>query len=87
MKELPQENSKDEVQIDQLNFEAAFKQLEEIVAVLETEEKSLEDALALFERGQELARRCTELLDGAELRVQVLSGSTLREFNQEAEEI
>ena len=87
MKELPQEKSKDEVQIDQLNYEAAFKQLEEIVAELETEEKSLEDALALFERGQELARRCTELLDGAELRVKVLSGSTLREFNQEAEEI
>ena len=87
MKELPQEKSKDEVQIDQLNYEAAFKQLEEIVAELETEEKSLEDALALFERGQELARRCTELLDGAELRVKVLAGSTLREFNQEAEEI
>ena len=84
MKKLPQENHKDEVQVDQLNFEAAFKQLEVIVAALETEEKPLEDALALFERGQELARHCAELLDRAELRVKQLSGTTITDFDQES---
>ena len=33
----------------------------------------LERALALFERGQELAEACTQLIDAAELRVTRLS--------------
>jgi exodeoxyribonuclease VII small subunit len=85
MKELPKENHKNDMQVDQLNFEAAFTQLETIVAALETEEKPLEDALALFERGQELARYCAELLDRAELRVKLLSEASVTDFEQETE--
>jgi len=43
------------------------------VYALETNEKSLDEAIALFERGQALAKHCAGLLDKAELRVRQLS--------------
>lgn len=58
--------------VEIMTYEAAFQELEKIVAALESSEPSLEEALALFERGQLLARRCSDLLDQAELKVQVL---------------
>ena len=68
------------VPLDQLTYEQAFCELEEIVASLEANDRPLEEALALFERGQALARCCAEMLDKAELRVQVLSGEGLADF-------
>lgn len=56
--------------VDELNYEEAFAELESIVAALENSQQALEESLALFERGQLLAKRCADLLDGAELRVQ-----------------
>jgi exodeoxyribonuclease VII small subunit len=66
-----------QVQIDQMTYEQAFTQLEEIVALLESNEHPLDTALSLFERGQALARYCAGLLDQAELRIQQLSADTL----------
>lgn len=66
--------------LDQLSYEQAFGELEAIVLAMETDERPLEDALAMFERGQALARRCAELLDQAELKVQQLTGEGLVEF-------
>lgn len=68
---------------DQLTYEQAFTELEWIVGKLENETISLEDALALYERGQSLARRCSSLLDQAELRVKQLSGDSLIDFVDE----
>ncbi len=59
--------------LDELTYEQAFAELEEIVGKLEGEIANLDQALALFERGQALAKRCAELLDKAELKVQQLS--------------
>jgi exodeoxyribonuclease VII small subunit len=59
--------------LDALTYEQAFAELEEIVGKLEGEIGNLDEALALFERGQALAKRCAELLDKAELKVQQLS--------------
>jgi exodeoxyribonuclease VII small subunit len=58
----------------ELTFEQAYAQLEEIVARLESGDLTLDESVALYERGQKLARRCGELLDSAELRVQQLTG-------------
>lgn len=68
--------------IDQLPFEKAFSELEEIVARLETSEHTLDDAIALFERGQSLSQHCARLLDQAELKVKQILGDQLKEFNQ-----
>ena len=68
------------IPLDQLTYEQAFYELEAIVASLEANDRPLEEALALFERGQALARCCAEMLDKADLRVQVLSGEGLADF-------
>ncbi len=60
-------------EVQTLSYEQAFQELEEIVYGLETNQKSLEETIALFERGQALAKHCAELLDQAELRVRQLS--------------
>jgi exodeoxyribonuclease VII small subunit len=57
---------------DKLTYEQAFNELEEIVGRLEEGDLPLEEALGLFERGQALAGRCTELLENAELKLRQL---------------
>lgn len=54
---------------DRETFEQIYQRLEEAVAKLEAGGLSLDDALALYEEGMTLARRCQEILDGAELKV------------------
>jgi exodeoxyribonuclease VII small subunit len=66
--------------VEDLTYEQAFRELETVVSVLENEERNLEDALDLYERGQALANHCAELLDRAELRVQQLSGEDLEDM-------
>jgi exodeoxyribonuclease VII small subunit len=56
----------------ELTFEVAFRELEETVRCLEDGELTLDEAIALFERGQALARLCDEKLEKAELRVNQL---------------
>ncbi len=66
-----------EKKIEELGYEEAFAELEAIVAALENEEHTLEKSMALFERGQDLNKRCTQLLEEAELRVRQLSDDAL----------
>lgn len=56
-----------------LSFEDALRALEETVSRLETGDLSLEESLALFERGKLLSDRCNRLLDGAQLKVDMLT--------------
>lgn len=57
---------------EKLNYEQAFEELEALVERLESGELALEESLALFERGQALAARCSELLEQAELKLRQL---------------
>jgi exodeoxyribonuclease VII small subunit len=70
--------------VEELTYEQAFAELESVVSELEADKSSLDDVMALFERGQELARYCTRLLDQADLKIQQLSGDTLTDFNPQA---
>jgi exodeoxyribonuclease VII small subunit len=54
------------------SFEQLFTELEATVAKLEAGDLSLDESLALFQRGMELAKKCTGMLDKAELRVKEL---------------
>ena len=54
-------------------FEDALAELDETVRQLEAGELSLDESLALFERGQALSARCQQLLQAAELKVQQLA--------------
>jgi exodeoxyribonuclease VII small subunit len=58
-----------------LSFEEAYQELEATVQRLDTPagELALEEAIALYERGMRLAKRCSDALDAAELQVQQLA--------------
>jgi exodeoxyribonuclease VII small subunit len=56
-----------------IDFEAAMKELEEIVERLEHGDLPLEESLKQFERGVELSRSCQTALRQAEQKVQILS--------------
>jgi exodeoxyribonuclease VII small subunit len=72
--------SESPIPVTELTYEQAFAELEAIVATLETDERPLDEAIAQFERGQALAQHCADLLDKAELKVQLLSGGEVTEF-------
>ena len=54
---------------DTESFESVYKRLEETVRRLEEGGLTLDESIALYEEGMDLARRCQGLLDQAELRV------------------
>ena len=56
--------------VEGLGYEQARDELAEVVRKLEAGGLSLDDAVALWERGEALARRCEEQLAGARERVQ-----------------
>lgn len=58
---------------EEMDFEKALAELEEIVARLEAGDLTLEESLALFERGQLLADYCNKQLEAATLRVEQLT--------------
>lgn len=57
----------------QPTFEELYRELEETVRRLEVGDLTLDESLALFERGATLAEQCNILLDTAELRVRQLT--------------
>jgi len=69
--------------VQNLTYEQAFAELETILAVLEGEQRPLDEAMSLYERGQALVARCGALLDKAELRVRQLSEGQLTDFESE----
>ena len=66
-----------------LTYEQAFNELESIVAALESEQKTLDETMRLFERGQVLAQFCGALLDNAELKIRELTDSRI--YSEKAE--
>ena len=55
------------------DFEAAIAELESVVKRLEEGDMSLEQSLALYERGVQLSRFCHARLEEAERRIEILS--------------
>ena len=55
------------------DFEAALSELEGIVKKLEEGDLTLENSLALYERGVELSRFCHARLEDAEKRIEILN--------------
>ena len=64
---------------EDLTFEEALLELEQIVSQLENEQLSLNESLALFERGQILSNHCITILEDAELKVTHLTPGTAEE--------
>ena len=58
---------------DEQTYEQAQRELDEIVGRLERGDVPIDDAIALWRRGEELYRSCVALLDAAEGRIEELS--------------
>ena len=58
--------------LEELPFEEALSQLEDLVDALEGGDLDLESSLRTFETGVKLVRVCSERLKAAELRIQQL---------------
>ena len=55
-----------------LSFEELLGKLEDIAGKLDAGGLSLDESLSLFEEGIKLSRKCNELLNSAELKIQNL---------------
>ena len=61
---------------EELKFEEALKQLEEIVSKLESGELSLEESMAAFEQGTKMCKLCNAKLTEAERKIEQLTKVT-----------
>lgn len=67
--------SEEQIPVSELGYEKARDELIEVVRILEAGGQDLDSSLALWERGEELAERCTEHLDGARKRIDAVLGN------------
>ena len=82
---MPKSANQKEKPIEELSYEEALAELEEIVSAMESEQNRLEESIKLFERGQALAARCGMLLEAAELKVKQVVGDDVLPFEEESE--
>ena len=83
---MPKQSSKKtQKPVEELTYEEALVELEEIVSALEGEQNQLGEAIKLFERGQALAARCGVLLEAAELKVKQVVGDEIIPFEDLSE--
>lgn len=64
-------------------FEEMLRRLEEIVRALDAQDTPLDQSLALFEEGAGLVKQCTEKLDQAQQKVNLLTRSPEGEITEE----
>lgn len=58
---------------ENMSYEAAAKELEEIIGKLESGEVSLDDSIKLYSRGMELSKYCKDKLDSIVKQIRILS--------------
>ena len=61
---------------DEMSFETAMKQLEDTADKLGAGNLPLEEMVLLYERGQKLAKYCTELLNAFDARLDAVDAAT-----------
>lgn len=64
-------------EIAKLGFEEAVEELQTIIEQMEAGKTGLEDSLKEYARGDQIIRRCRQILDAAEARIEAISGGDL----------
>ena len=64
----------------ELKFEESLKKLEKIVEDLEKGDLTLDEALKKYQEGIELSRACSQRLESAKKKIEVLSKNKKGEF-------
>ncbi len=67
----------------ELSFEEKLERLEQVAELLESEETSLDDSIALFEEGIKLSKECLIALQQAELKIRELN-KQISDFKEES---
>lgn len=68
---------------DKKTFEENLKELENIVSELEKGELGLEEAISKFEKGITVSKECSNKLNEAEKRINILLDGEEKEFSVE----
>lgn len=68
-------SEKNQLDLEGMTFEQAYRELEETVQKLEAGNLPLAETLSLYQRGTALAQYCGQQLDNAELSIQTLTPS------------
>lgn len=55
--------------VEKMEFEEALKELEDIVKVLEEGKSTLKESVGLYERGVVLKKRCDQILEETQLKI------------------
>lgn len=67
-----EEEKTTELQEEQ-TLEAAFARLDEMIAVLENRETSLEDSFCVYQKGMELIKKCSEKIEQVETKILLMN--------------
>jgi len=59
--------------VEEMTFEEAMRELEQVVGQLERGDVPLEDSIKLYERGAALKKRCEDRLKAAEEKVEAIT--------------
>ena len=73
---------------DNKNFEEMMKDLENIARDLESGELSLDESVSKFEKGMEISKECSKILEDAEKKITILtkdSQGNIKEENFDAQ--
>ena len=57
---------------NKMSFEEAYKKLEEIAIKLESPDITLDESIALFDEGMKLSKYCSEVLQRAKQKIEML---------------
>ena len=57
----------------EFNFEDSVKELEKIASALEKQDISLDESIALFEKGITISKQCSDYLDNAKQKIILLT--------------
>ena len=71
----------DKEKLEALSFEVGYAKLEAVIRKLESGDLSLDESVALYEEGMQLAHHCGQQLDSVELKVTELLSRAANEID------
>ena len=68
---------------EEISFEDAMKELEEIANKLEKNDMDLDESVRFFEQGMKLSKKCSDILENAEKKITILIDDGKDNFSEE----
>lgn len=71
----------------ELTYEESMNELENVVKELESNELTLDESISKFEKGMELSKHCSKLLEDAEKKITILLENSNGEITEDKFEL